>query len=92
ERPDGRWALIDYKTASVPPPGQIDQIRAHARRYHLQIGIYAEAARDLLGLSAIEAYLRYIRYSRTIAIAPEAWTPELDALEARIETVMRMTP
>jgi ATP-dependent helicase/nuclease subunit A len=92
ERPDGTWALIDYKTSGVPAPGSIDPIRAHARRYHLQVGLYAEAARELLGLDALDVYLRYIRYSRTIAIDPAAWMSELRALEARIETVMRTTP
>lgn len=92
ERADGTWALIDYKTASVSAPGRPDQIRAHARRYHLQVGIYAAAARDLLGLDAIDVYLRYIRYSHTIAVTPDEWTTELSALETRIETVMRTTP
>jgi ATP-dependent helicase/nuclease subunit A len=92
ERPDGTWALIDYKTSGVPAPGSIDPLRTHARRYHLQVGLYAEAARELLGLDALDVYLRYIRYSRTIAIDPAAWMSELRALEARIETVMRTTP
>ena len=41
----GRWHLIDWKSEHVPR----DQIQAHAERHTLQVAIYAQAARTILG-------------------------------------------
>src|SRR5690606_694480 len=56
-QPDGTWVLTDYKTSSVfvsasskrmnPTP---EMLEAHARRYHLQVGIYARAVQEQLGI------------------------------------------
>ena len=46
---------------------RLRQLEDHARRYHLQAGVYAAAVRELVGIAPI-AYIHYIRYARTVMI------------------------
>ncbi len=79
--PDGEWLIIDYKTSQVIG----DAYEAHARRYRLQLGVYAEAAREQLGLQRPpQTCVHYIRGNRTIELASADCQAELDRLEATI--------
>jgi ATP-dependent helicase/nuclease subunit A len=84
QRDDGIWALVDYKTPFVSSAADAAALVAHARRYHLQVGVYAAAARELLGLEQIGVYIHYIRHEQTIAIPMPIWQSALDQLEAHI--------
>lgn len=83
-RPDDTWALVDYKTSVVnraygESPNQavsLDQLREHARRYHLQIGVYANAVRRQLGGITPDTMIHYVRYT-TVPIPAEAWQAAL---------------
>lgn len=70
--PDGRWVVADYKTSTVKPFTP-DAVIHHARRYHLQIGVYADAVQNQLGGIVPETYIHYIRYSQTVRIEETAW-------------------
>lgn len=42
---DGVWTVVDYKTDKV----DVENLRAHARTYHLQMAVYAEAVEAQTG-------------------------------------------
>ncbi|MYD09592.1 MAG: AAA family ATPase [Chloroflexi bacterium] len=78
---DGEWLIIDYKTSQVIA----DAYEAHARRYRLQLGVYAAAAQKQLGLERPpQTCVHYIRGNRTVMLASEDCRAELDALETAI--------
>lgn len=79
--PDNEWLIIDYKTSQVIG----DAYEAHARRYLLQLGVYAAALREKLGLQRLPlTCVHYIRGNRTVELASGDCQAELDALEATI--------
>jgi ATP-dependent helicase/nuclease subunit A len=88
QRSDGVWVIVDYKTSFVGKAPLLDEIAAHARRYHLQIGVYAAAVQAQIGGSIPEAYIHYIRYSRAVPIATEDWREALENLENLIGRVV----
>jgi len=86
EHEDGTWAVVDYKTSDVEG-GQRDRnlVIEHARRYHLQVGVYAAAVRAQLGGTVTpDVYIHYIRYGETVKIPTEAWQQALAQLENTI--------
>jgi hypothetical protein len=86
QNPDGSWRLLDYKTSHVPDytPGNQELVVNHARRYHLQIGVYASAVREQLGGVVPDVYIHYIRYWQTVAVPTEDWQSTLAKLEQHI--------
>lgn len=88
ERPDGSWAVIDYKTSYVAGYANKSHKRLlddHAQRYHLQVGVYAAAVRAQLGDTVVpDTYIHYIRYSQTVQVARTQWQQALIDLEATI--------
>jgi ATP-dependent helicase/nuclease subunit A len=87
QSPEGLWTLVDYKTSYVEGGGAANPIpllKAHAKRYHLQIGVYAEAVRSQIGGQTPRAMIHYLRYRRSIDISSEEWRPALARLEEHI--------
>jgi ATP-dependent helicase/nuclease subunit A len=86
QNPDRSWRLLDYKTSHVPDhvPGNTDLIVNHARRYYLQIGVYAAAVREQLGGVVPDVYIHYIRYWQAVAVPTEEWQAALASLEQHI--------
>ena len=81
QQTDGTWVVVDYKTSKVTD-GKFED---HARRYYLQVGVYASAVQEQLGGHIIPyTHIHYIRDSRTIHIPTEAWQTEIDKLEQYI--------
>lgn len=86
ERADGTWGIIDYKTSYV---AGFDETRSphlvqqHARRYHLQVGVYAAAVREQLGLTP-DVYIHYVQYGQTVAVSAAEWQAALSGLEYTI--------
>jgi ATP-dependent exoDNAse (exonuclease V) beta subunit len=89
-RDDGTWALVDYKPTFVASHASEEALAAHAQRYHLQMGVYAAAARELLGIDQVEVYIYYIRHGQSVKIPPDAWHSALEHLEEHISSLMRM--
>ncbi len=75
----GQWRIVDYKTNWLGK-GAKPHLRAHARRYHLQMGVYAAAVQKLVGFAPI-GYIHYIRYVQTVIIDERDWKAALDQLE-----------
>ncbi len=68
-------------------PGERGVLQDHARRYHLQVGIYAAAVRELTGeIPAV--HIHYLRYAETVEITAAVWLAALDRLEAEIEGLL----
>lgn len=86
QREDGTWVIVDYKTSFVAgyAAGLDDLLARHAERYHLQVGVYAAAVRELLRGTMPETYIHYIRYQRTVQVHPAQWQSALDQLENQI--------
>jgi ATP-dependent exoDNAse (exonuclease V) beta subunit len=74
---DGRgWHVLDYKTAQVSVNGAYD----NARRYYLQVGVYAKAVEARVG-AVPETHLYYIHPARRVYVKPEDWQAALARLD-----------
>lgn len=80
QRDDGTWVLIDYKTSYLRGMKAED----HARRYHLQVGAYASAAREELGGIVPDVYIYYIQRQEKVEIPANVWQTEIQKLEKYI--------
>ena len=77
----GEWVIIDYKTSAVTGGDFV----GHASRYRLQLGVYAAAMREQLGLDHLpNTCIHYIRGNHTIALESEDCLRELKRLESAI--------
>ena len=76
QRQDETWVVVDYKTSFVKEG--VRALADHARRYHLQIGIYAEAVEQQLGGIVPKTAIHYIRYTRTVDIDVADWRKALN--------------
>ncbi len=81
KRRDG-WVIVDYKTSPIRQTSQ-SAAEMHAQRYYMQVGCYAEAAREQLGVEP-EVYIHYLRHGLTAAVPPEAWREALASMESTI--------
>lgn len=81
QQADGTWVIVDYKTSNVMNKDYDN----HARRYHLQVGVYAMAVQQQLGDHIIpQTHIHYIRDDKTVLIPSQAWQSELNKLETYI--------
>ena len=69
EREDGTWALIEYKTDTVPAR----DFERHSKLYIRQVARYADAVCQLLEVDSLDVYIHYVQYSVTIPITPALW-------------------
>ena len=79
----GQWIVVDYKTAWLGESPSDPALEEHARRYHLQMGVYAAAIRELVGVAPI-VYIHYIRYATTVMISEADWTGALARLDGYV--------
>ena len=80
-RSDNEWVIIDYKTSKVAD----GDFAEHAKRFRLQLGIYAAAAQEQLGLARPPlACVHFIRGNQMIELTSEDCQRELDRLESTI--------
>lgn len=85
QSPDGTWNVLDYKTSYVEDYGtHPDALDQHARRYHLQVGVYAAAVQEQLDGIVPDVYIHYIRYGQTVRIPGDQWRAALTTLENSI--------
>ena len=81
QRGDGEWVIIDYKTDRVAE----GEFTKHAKRYRMQLALYAAAAQEQLRLARPPlAYVHFIRGNQMIALASDDLQRELDELEKTI--------
>jgi ATP-dependent exoDNAse (exonuclease V) beta subunit len=79
--------VLDYKTSYVNDDSP-QALAEHARRFHLQVGVYAAAAREQLGGITPSVYIHYIRYWQTIHVPDQAWQHALATIEDQIGSLM----
>jgi len=79
----GKWHVLDYKTASVTEQGA----RSNARRYTLQIGVYASAVESKTGQMP-DAHLYYIYPGTLIEVRPKDWRAALARLEDDVRAAL----
>jgi ATP-dependent helicase/nuclease subunit A len=84
-RPDGTWAVVDYKTSYIERGVSLAE---HARRFHLQVGVYAAAVRQQLDGLTPDAYIHYIREGETVQIPAVEWERALTGLENTIGNLL----
>lgn len=81
---DGIWRIIDYKTGDV---GR-DWLGS-ARQYRLQLGVYAAAVQEQLGLEeSPRTYVHFLRHNRTVQLHSADCQVELERLEATLGEVI----
>ena len=79
QRADGTWAIVDYKTAPIWGDRQ-----KQARRYVLQLAVYAAAAQARLKLPELPAtYVHFLADKLTLPIDKQDCLAELKSLAAR---------
>jgi ATP-dependent helicase/nuclease subunit A len=83
----GQWIVIDYKSSQVFDADAAGVLESHARRFHLQVGVYAAAVRQVIS-DEPEVYIHYIRHGRHIRVATAVWQSALAQLEAVIGDVL----
>ncbi len=82
-RKGGQWHVLDYKTALVSERGAYE----NARRYTLQIGVYAEAVAARTG-QIPETYLYYIHPNKLIYVRTEVWQAALSGLDDAVAAAL----
>jgi ATP-dependent exoDNAse (exonuclease V) beta subunit len=89
ERAENDWAVIDYKTnwLGTSSPSEA-QLAVYARRYTLQVGVYAAAVSELV-TTVPRTYIHYIRYNHTVEIKEAEWRSALAKLEHYIGDLMQ---
>jgi ATP-dependent helicase/nuclease subunit A len=92
--PDGQWNVLDYKTSLLKTNDLLlpnaNLLKEHARRYHLQIGVYAAAAQaQIQSEQPPQTYIHYIRYGYTVPIPEADWTAALHQLEPIIGDLLQ---
>lgn len=88
QQEDGTWTIIDYKTSAVSKNPTREAIRTHAKRYHLQVGVYAAAVQAQLRGLVPRTYIHYIRYGVTVEVETAQWRTALESLEALIGNIV----
>lgn len=83
---DGKtWHIVDYKTAVVSWKDALD----NARRYFLQVGVYAAAVRAHTG-QLPEAALYYIHPTRLVTVRQSDWQPALARLDDDVRAALEI--
>lgn len=90
QRENGDWLVVDYKTSylSDKAAATSQQIADHARRFHLQVGVYAAAIQEQLGRIVPQTHIHYIRYTHTVRVTTDEWREALANLETLIGRVV----
>ena len=105
QTPDGQWVIVDYKSASVKgyrdsAKDEVDLssqrlIDEHAKRYALQVGVYAATVEQYLKAQGAPApadlsvYVYYLRYSKLTQIEHHEWVTALADLEGQIGQLLQ---
>jgi ATP-dependent helicase/nuclease subunit A len=88
QRANGTWVLADYKTSRIGRTARrglgggvqvYEALAVHARRYHLQVGVYAEAAQAQLNGILPSVFIHYISYATSVEIPTATWREALAA-------------
>ena len=91
QQPDGAWTLVDYKTSHLGDNANVVDAKAHARRFHMQVGAYAGAVLEQLQLvddSHLAVYIHYIRHDLSVRVEPDEWRRAMEKMEPYIGQIV----
>ena len=79
----GHWTLVDFKTTLRGEDTNLAQARQHARRHHLQLGLYAAAVcqQPDIEASALTVQIHYLQQSLDVVVPTAEWQRALLRLE-----------
>ncbi len=79
----GRWTLVDFKTTWLGEGVSLTAAREHARRYHMQLGLYAEAVcqHPAVEASSLTVQLHYLQHALDVTVPTVEWQGALSHLE-----------
>ena len=80
----GHWTLADFKATWLGEGASLTAAREHARRHHMQLGLYAEAVcqHPDIEASALTVQLHYLQHGLAVVVPTAAWQAALSHLEA----------
>ena len=80
----GHWTLVDFKTTWLGEVASLTAAREHARRHHMQLGLYAEAVcqHPDIEASALTVQLHYLQHGLAVVVPTAAWQGALSQFEA----------
>ena len=80
----GCWMLVDFKTTWLGAGASLPAASEHARRYHMQLGLYAEAVTQHpdIEASALTVQVHYLQHALDVVVPTAAWRDVLSRLEA----------
>ena len=86
QRDDGVWVIADYKTSHLGRGPTHETAHQHARRFYMQVGVYAVAVLEQLQVAEtqLDVYIHYLRHNLTVPVKPEQWKSALRLMEPYI--------
>ncbi len=83
---DGGWTLVDFKSANPGEGAEPAAAEEHARRYRLQLGLYARALveRPDIDPESLTVQVHYLRHGLDVVVPSTAWRQALEALDGII--------
>ncbi|MCY3905785.1 MAG: UvrD-helicase domain-containing protein [Anaerolineaceae bacterium] len=86
----GNWTLVDFKSTFLGEEAERAQAEEHARRYWLQLGLYANALtqRSEVNSATLTVQVHYLRHDLDVIVPTAAWQGALANLEGIIAVEM----
>ena len=80
----GHWTLVDFKATWLGEGANLTAAREHARRHHMQLGLYAEAVcqHPDIEASALTVQVHYLQHVLDVVVPTAAWQGVLSQFEA----------
>ncbi|MCY4526040.1 MAG: UvrD-helicase domain-containing protein [Anaerolineaceae bacterium] len=80
---DGGWTLVDFKSANPGEGAEPAAAEEHARRYRLQLGLYARALveRPDIDPESLTVQVHYLRHGLDVVVPSTAWRQALEELD-----------
>lgn len=89
----GNWTLVDYKTTDLGDGAGMAEARHHARRFQLQLGLYAAAVtgRPDIDPATLTVQLHYLRHALDVPVPLADWQEALSRVDDCLAIEMRKT-
>ncbi len=79
----GNWTLVDYKTTDLGDGAGMAEAQRHARRFQLQLGLYAAAVtgRPDIDPETLTVQLHYLRHALDVTVPLADWRQALSRVD-----------
>ena len=80
----GDWTLVDFKTSLPGERPGLARAREHARRFHLQLGLYAAAVcqQPDIETSGLTVQVHYLQHALDVTVPTAEWQDALLSLDS----------